>query len=42
MLQPLLWHSVQKWSKFDITPLEDWSMFQPRSRRDAPVSIQTS
>lgn len=35
MLQPLLWHSVQNWSNFVITPLKDSAMLQPRSSESA-------
>lgn len=31
MSRALLWLSVQNWSNFDVTPLEDSAMFQPRS-----------
>lgn len=35
MAEALLWHSVQDWSNFQITPLEDRIMFQPRSLESA-------
>ena len=35
MSEASLWHSVHNWSNVDITPLEDFDMFQPRSLEGA-------